>query len=261
MKLFTFDHEPTFAELWDVCVYNLLYQVGDYIRDVESLFQKLGISKESKIIDTSAGGGFPGIELAKDGYNIVCTDGFDDEVELFNQKAEGQGVDARCAKTFWKDLPALFQGNTFDFLFCRGNSFIYAGGGWNAMAEVNREESEKNYIETLKVFYDLLKPGGWMYIDKFKDEETTHQEKVCEIKVNNGRVEDLIFWTERFPEQKIRQASMIRKQGDTERKTPNITYDLSSQELESFLAGIGFKSIQKTSIPSEKVFDVWIAQK
>jgi hypothetical protein len=98
-------------------------------------------------------------------------------------------------------------------------------------------------------------------VDKFKDEETTHLEKVCEIKVNGGASEDLIFWTERFPEQKIRQASMIRKVGEVEQKTPNITYDLSGEELESFLTEIGFKNIQKPSLQSEQHFDVWIAQK
>jgi cyclopropane fatty-acyl-phospholipid synthase-like methyltransferase len=261
MKTFNFDHEPTFAELWDVCVYNLLYKVEEHKKDIESLFQKLGVSKESKIMDVSSGGGFPAIELIKDGYTIDCADGFDDEVELFNQKAKAQGINVKSIKAFWKDLPNLFQAESFDFLFCRGNSFIYAGGGWNSMIDIDQQESAKNYKDTLKIFYDLLKHGGWMYIDKFKDEETTHRETVCEIKVNDGNPEDLIFWTERFPEQKIRQASMIRKDGDYEKKTPNITYDLSSQELESFLAEVGFKNIQKTSIPSEQHFDVWIAQK
>jgi SAM-dependent methyltransferase len=261
MKTFTFDHEPSFAELWDVCVYNLLYKVDEHKKDVEALFEKIGTTKQSKILDVSAGGGFPAIELIHDGYQIECVDGFADEVELFNRKAELKGISIRCTEAFWKDLPQIYQKESFDFLFCRGNSFIYAGGGWNSMVEINEQVSLKNYKDTLKIFYDLLKQGGWIYVDKFKDDETTHREKVCEIKVNNGNTEDLIFWTERFSEKKIRQASMIRQDGDVEQKTPNITYDLLSTELKSFLTEVGFKDVQEVTLPSEQHFSVWIAQK
>jgi SAM-dependent methyltransferase len=261
MKTFTFNDEPSFAELWDVCVYNLLYKADEYKKDVEALFEKLGITKQSQIIDVSAGGGFGALELAQDGYQMVCVDGFADEVELFNQKAESKGIETRCTEALWKDLPQMYANDSFDFLFCRGNSFIYAGGGWNTMVEIKEQESLKNYKDTLKIFYDLLKPGGWIYVDKFMDSETSHREKVCEIKVNDGNAEDLIFWTERFSDKKIRQASMIRQNGDVEQKTPNITYDLLSTELISFLTEVGFKNIEEVALPSEQHFSVWIAQK
>lgn len=261
MKTFNFDHEPTFAELWDVCVYNLLYEIAEYKKDIENLFLKLGISKTSKILDVSAGGGFPGIELIKDGYDIACVDGFDDEVALFNKKATEQGLDARCMQGYWKDLPNLLRGASFDFLFCRGNSFIYAGGGWNSMVEINKDSSMQDYDKTLQIFFDLLTPGGWLYIDKFKDDETSHREEVCKIKVADGEPESLIFWTERFPNKRVRQASMIRKKGETEVKVPNITYDLSSQELITSLQRCGFKNIEEIRLPSEKHFTAWIAQK
>ncbi len=261
MKTFQFDHEPTFAELWDACVYNLLYQAQDYKKDIVELFSKIGIDKKSKIIDVSAGGGFPALELIKDGYDIVCSDGFDDEVELFNRKAKQEKVSSRCIKVLWKELPEHFSSNSFDFLFCRGNSFIYADGGWNTPIKVDTIEVMNNYQNTLNIFYDLLQPGGWIYVDKFKDNETTHQEKVGEVKVNNENSEDLIFWTQRFPEKKMRQASMIRKENDHEKKIPNISYDLSSVELEGLLGKAGLRNIQKIDLPSEKTFDIWIAQK
>lgn len=261
MKTFNFNHNPTFAELWDVCVYNLLYKIEDYKIDVEKLFSKIGVTKESNIIDVSSGSGFPSLELLEDGYKVTCVDGFIDEVELFNEKARRKNIKSKSVQILWNNLPKSFNKESFDFLFCRGNSFIYAGGGWNTMIDIDKENSLKNYKSTLKIFYDLLKPGGWIYVDKFKDSETTHREKVCEIKINSNIPEELIFWTERYPKQKIRQASMIRKVGDIENKTPNITYDLNCKELELFLADTGFKNIQKIKLPSEKHFDVWIAQK
>ncbi len=261
IKKFEFDHEPTFAELWDKCVYSLLYDVEKYKGDIEALLAELGINKNSDIIDVSAGGGFPALELIEDDYNVTCTDGYADQVVLLNQKALNQGLKVRCDQVLWNDLLEKFPAQSFDFMFCRGNSFIYAGGGWNSMIKVDTENALDKYKQTLKTFYDLLKDGGWIYIDKFKDTETTHREKVGEIEVQGEEAEELIFWTERFPAQKIRQASMIRKKGDQEQKVPNITYDLSSSELESILREVGFKNVQKKRIDGETHFDIWIAQK
>lgn len=260
-QVFTFDQEPTFAELWDKCVYGFLYNIDEYTSDLEKLFVKLGVEKQSHIIDVSAGSGFPSLDLVKSGYSIKCTDGFSDQVDLFNKKSKSLGLQSRCINVSWENLERTFQKNTFDFLFCRGNSFIYAGGGWNEMIEIKQDKSLANYRQTLSIFYDLIKPNGWIYIDKFKDSETSHQEKVCEIKVGNNSNEDLIFWTQRFPEKRIRQASMIRKSESEERGIPNITYDLSVPELEKMFVEVGFRNVRKIELGSEKHFDVWIAQK
>jgi len=260
-ELFNFKSDPTFAQLWDKCVYNLLYNIADYKNDIEKLFGQLGITKDSKIADVSAGGGFPSLDLIKDGYNITCVDGFQDQVDLFNQKAEQSNLEARCINSKWENLENVLEENSLDFLSCRGNSFIYAGGGWNEMIEIDPEKSIEDYTKTLAIFYKLLKPGGWIYIDKFQDTETSHKEKVGQIQVGDGPKEDLIFWTQRYSDKKIRQASMIRKVGDIENGVPNITYDLLGSELENMLQQVGFKNIQKIQMESEKHFDIWVAQK
>jgi SAM-dependent methyltransferase len=256
-----FKKQPTFAELWDACVYQLLYNISDYKQDIEKLFAQLDVTKDSAIIDVAAGGGFPALDLVKDGYNFICTDGSPDEVDLFNEKSIQTDLTVKCSEVHWDNLSDKFPPSSFDFLFCRGNSFIYAAGGWNENVAVQAEKSLSIYRKTLSIFYDLLKSGGWIYLDKFKDSETTHRVKVADIQVGNGQKEELIFWTERFPEQKIRRASMIRKNGDVENAVPNITYDLSSLELEQLFQDVGFKNVQKIELPSEQNFDVWIAQK
>jgi ubiquinone/menaquinone biosynthesis C-methylase UbiE len=260
-ELFVFKNDPTFAQLWDKCVYNLLYNIADYKKDIEKLFDQLGITKESKIVDVSAGGGFPSLDLIKDGYDITCVDGFQDQVDLFNEKAENSALDARCINSRWDNLGDIFEENSFDFLFCRGNSFIYAGGGWNEMIEINLNKSIKDYKKTLAIFCKLLKPGGWIYIDKFKDTETSHKEKVGQVQAGDGPKEELIFWTQRYSDKKIRQASMIRKIGDVESGVPNITYDLLGEELENMMKEVGLRNIQKIDLASEEHFDIRIAQK
>jgi hypothetical protein len=195
MKTFNFSSEPSFAELWDKCVNNLLYNISDYIRDIEELFSSKGINKFSKIIDISAGGGFPALDLSLQGYTIDCIDSSDDQVKLFNKKAEEYKLNIRCKRAFWRDIPSFNKNNEYDFLFCRGNSFIYAGGGWNVEQNINEIEVKKAFEQTLQFFYSLLKSGGYMYIDKFKDTEVSHYKTVCEIKVAGGENEKLIFWT------------------------------------------------------------------
>ena len=262
MKTFNFSSEPSFAELWDKCVYNLLYNEVNYTNDLERLFTSINIDKSSKIIDVSAGGGFPAIDLSLKGYVIDCIDASDDEVRLFNEKAEVNKLTIRCKKAFWQDIPNFHKDNYYDFLFCRGNSFIYAGGGWNVEQKINEVESKKAYEETLKNFYNLLKKGGYMYIDKFKDTEVSHYETVGEIKVGDKPNEKLVFWTERFPEQNIRKASMIREKANGEKiGIPNITYDLKNFEIEEALKKIGFSQIKTITLPSEEHFQVWLCRK
>lgn len=262
MKTFVFDREPSFAELWEVCVYNLMYDVGEYCNDIEKIFSGIGISKTSKIIDVASGSGFPALDLVPRGFVIDCADGAPDEVALFNQRAKERGVAVRCQQILWSELPNVFLPQTYDLMFCRGNSFIYAGGGWNELIEIDRHLAREKYRDTAKIFYDLLKPGGYLYIDKFKDSEISHKETVVKIQINGNEKENLIFWTERFPEKKIRRASMIRKKGDgTESGIPNITYDLTFPELEDILKDVGFSSVEALAIPSEHYFDIRIARK
>lgn len=262
MKTFNFDNKPTFAELWDLCVYNLLYNESAYCDEIDNLFNKIGITKNSKVIDVSAGGGFPAISLSKKGYQIDCTDGFIDEVELFNDRAKQKEAAVRCAEVMWLNLPKQFDSNTYDFMFCRGNSFIYALGGWNNLVSIDSNAAIKKYADTAKVFFDLLKPGGCLYIDKFMDNEHTHKEIVAKIKIKKEEEKELIFWTERFPEEKIRRASMIIKDSNGEEKgVPNISYDLTFEELKSILFSVGFTSVEELKLSSENNFGVLLARK
>ncbi len=261
-KTFHLDHEPTFAELWELCVNELLYNAPKHYDEIEALWKRQGITKESKIIDVAAGSGFPALGLLQRGWNIDSADGFTDEVELFNKRAEEAGLPERCAQVLWDDLLKHYPKEAYDFLLCRGNSYIYAPGGWNAEAPITPEAALDAYAKTAKDFYDLLKPGGQMYIDKFKDTETSHKETVARLQIGNATPEDLIFWTQRFSEQHIRRASMIRrKQDGTETGTPNVAYDLTYPEMEEALKTAGFSTIEPAQLSTEKVFDSWLATK
>lgn len=129
IPMLRFTQEPSFADLWDACVYTLLYDSVGYTEELEALFAEKRISKKSKIIDVSCGGGFPALHLIEDGYTVDCMDAFQDEVDLFHKKAKALGLKAKAKKAYWSEIPNLYPKESYDLVMCRGNSFIYAGGG------------------------------------------------------------------------------------------------------------------------------------
>jgi len=260
MKL-KFKKKPLFAELWNACLYNLLYDSKKYTSEIINLFKKNKITKKSKIIDTCAGTGFPALELTKKGYKIDCMDSSEDEIQVFKRKAKKQRLKIRCKKLTWFKIPKHYKKDNYDFVFCRGNSFIYAAGGWNKSQKINKKKSLEVYEKTLKIFYTLLKDNGILYLDKFKDSEKPHKTKVGELEIKNKRY-DLLFYNEVKKKQKERYAAMLlRDEKGKEKGLPNMTYLLSEKEVEKILKKVGFKKIKKTNIKSEGHFVVWLAYK
>ena len=116
--------------------------------------------------------------------------------------------------------------------------------------------------KTLQVYYDLLKPGGYLYIDKFRDSEIPDKKVVARLSIEDiPDQEDIIFYVERKPEQSVRFAQMLlRDKNGKEKGLPNVAYDLSEDEMETLLKSVGFK-VSRPSIKSERHFAVWLAQK
>jgi hypothetical protein len=254
-----FSKSPSFAKLWDACLYNFIYDIDLYVSDVKNLFNKNNISKDSKIIDVSAGTGFPAIELSKEGYNIDCMDAMDDEIIEFNKKAKKAKLNLKCKKLTWLNIPSVYKKNDYNLVFCRGNSFIYAAGGWNSLNKVSKQNSLDIYEKTLKIFYDLLKKDGVLYLDKFPDGETPSKVKIGEVKIANKKF-DLIFY--RAIKGDYREAAMLlRDESGKEKGLPNMTYPLSFAEIETMMKKIGFKNIRKIKLKSEKEFDILLADK
>jgi ubiquinone/menaquinone biosynthesis C-methylase UbiE len=259
MKTFEFKKEPGFAELFDLCVYELEYNPKSiYLGSLKDFFKENNITKKSKIIDVCAGTGFPSLDLLKEGYSFDCLDASDDEINLFHKKAKKSELKIKCEKQKWLEIP-IEKNDFYKLVLCRGNSFIYAAGGWNEEIKINKKESLKLYEKTLKKFYGLLKQGGILYLDKFKDNETNGKELVGKIKINNEN-KNLFFFHEIKGDE--RRAAMLIEDGSGNSKgLPNITYNLSEFELKELLKKVGFKNIKKINLYGETHFDIFIAKK
>jgi glycine/sarcosine N-methyltransferase len=232
-----------------------------YVSELKDLFDQTKITKQSHIIDVSAGTGFPALELIELGYNIDCMDAMDDEIAVFTKKAKKKGLKTRCKKLTWLEIPKHYKKEDYNLVFCRGNSFIYAAGGWNRAQGVDKKKSLEIYEKTLKVFYNLLEDGGTLYIDKFKDSEKPHKTKVGVVQIKDKKY-DLIFYNEVNKKSKERYAAMLlRDENGVEKGLPNMTYLLDGKELIAMMKKVGFKKVKKITLESEGHFDVWLATK
>jgi len=254
MKTLYFKTEPTFAELWDACLYNLLYNEKEYTKEILDVFNSLGINTTSKIIDTSAGTGFIALHLREKGFDIDCMDLMQDEIDVFQRKAKQMNVDDSISPLAWLDMFNTFEKESYDFVFCRGNSFVFAPGGWNETQEVSQERCLQEYKKTLQNFYDAMKPGAYLYLDKFKDGEIPHRDIVAKVDIEGGKPKDLVFYTEIKSEIKERSAAMLLvDEKGNEQGLPNQMYLLENHEVESILTEVGF-TFKRIDLKSDKIF-------
>ncbi len=262
LEILDVESEPAFPELWKLAAEKLIYNPKEYFKSIEDLFAKIGITKESKIHDTCVGPGFLAVDLLKEGYNLSTSDKNPNMIVPFQQTIKELGLDHTTTISSWLDLPKHFKNESFDLMFNRANSFIYAAGGWHELIPIDKQESLALMKKTLQIYYDLLKPGGYLFIDKFRDSEIPDKKVVARLNIENkDDPEDIIFYVERKPEQGVRIAQMLLRDADGKEKgLPNIAYDLSADEMETMLKDVGFK-IEKLSLAAERHFTIWLAQK
>ncbi len=256
------EKEPGFAELWGLISYHLLYNIDDYLDDILDLFQKIKVDKSSKILDTCVGGGFLTTELIEKGFDVTAADISSENSQVFINKLAKKGLQAKVLESSWLDLTKHFKPESFDILFNRGNVIIYANGGWNQRTEINRENSIKMLQKTFEIYYELLKPGGYLYVDKYKDTEVPAKKVVAKLKIQETKKKkDVVFYVEKRPAEHYRYAAaLLRNKDGKEEGLPNMAYDLSEEEMEAVLKEVGF-SYKKLKLKSERHFVSWLAQK
>jgi len=257
------EKEPDFPVLWRTCEEKLLYDAESYTDEIEDLFKKVGINKKSSILDTCVGPGFFCINLLKRGYNLKTADKSKTMIKPFEEELKEKGIKHKTIISKWLDLEKHFKKNSLDFMFNRGNTFIYSGGGWNENIKIDKKKFIDSYKKTLKIYYHLLKKGGYLYIDKFKDSEIPAKKVVAKLNIKNPKKqEDIIFYVEKRPEQGTRWAQMLLRDSEgNEKGLPNIAYDLTEDEMEDLLKEAGFKSIERLKLKNERHFVVWLAKK
>jgi cysteine desulfurase / selenocysteine lyase len=256
------EEKPEFGNLWKLIEYNLLYDAKEYSSEVEELFSKLKINKKSNILDTCVGPGFFSTELLEKGYNLKTADISKKTIGPFVETLKEKGINHKVVQSSWLELPKHFKKNSFDMLFNRGNSFTYANGGFLEKNPINKKKTIAVMKKTLKIYYDLLKTGGYLYIDKYKDSEVPSEKIAARLNLlKTKEKKDIIFKVERNPEKEYRFASIILRDEKLDNaKIFGKVYDLTENEMEDLLKEVGFK-VEKLKLKSEQHFVVWLAKK
>ena len=262
LETISVQEEPEFSELWRLCEDKLLYSPQAYFNEMERLFKRIGVTKKSKLLDTCIGPGFFGIDLLRQGYQLSTADKSYTMIEYFAKELREENIKHKTVVSTWLDLPKHFNKNSFDMVFNRGNTIIYAAGGWNEVKAVDEKIAIQALRQTLKVYYDLLRPGGYLYVDKFKDDEKPAKKVVARLSIAKKEMRDIVFYVERKPENNIRFAQMLlRDSKGREEGVPNMACDVSEEKLESLLREVGFKNIEQLALSTERHFVVWLAKK
>lgn len=117
----------------------------------QNLLDDLGLNQ---VLDIACGTGFHAVMLAKDGFEVVASDGSPNMVNKARENAARFGLedlDIRVAN--WLQLTRTFTPESFDAVICLGN----------ALTHLHEEADQRR---TLAEVYKVLRPGGAAIIDQ-----------------------------------------------------------------------------------------------
>lgn len=252
------------ADLWDVFV-GFMYN-GSY---TTKLVDMLKNRKVKSVIDCSCGTGFPAIHLKKKGFDVFCSDDSKKMINKFEENLKKKNIHIPHMQCRWQNLNKHFN-SEFDALLCRGNSLIYATS-WDKK-EIDVEQSKIEIKKSLRNFYDVLKPGGFCYIDLPPEKEFLDPKKIfitrwAKKRILNDFVSALLtveldrkrrvrIWTPKLlfwdnQSAKVTKIHSRRFKG----------YMLTPEELISLMKNTGFKNVKPLKFASEKNYSVFVAEK
>lgn len=86
------------------------------------------LPSDAHVLDCSCGTGQLAVGLAGRGMQVAATDASEAMVRRTAQLAEQFGASVRTVRADWEELPDHFDDDTFDMVFCVGNSLHHAAG-------------------------------------------------------------------------------------------------------------------------------------
>lgn len=105
----------------------------------------------ARVLDASCGTGQLAVGLAGRGFRVDATDNSSAMVRRTRALAEEYAAPVRAVRAAWDELPERFEDETFDVVFCVGNSLHHAVGAHGRDAAV-------------RSMARILRPGGRLVI-------------------------------------------------------------------------------------------------
>lgn len=245
-------------EVWDFCL-EKIYNKPLYVKGFIEFMGAFGITRKSLILDAGCGSGFPSIDLIKNGYKVIAVDKSSEMVRQVKINAEKRGTSIESYHTMWRDLSKKF-GPVFDFVYCRGNSLVYAASWEQNWIVPSRSKEE--IFNAIRNFHEILKPGGIAYVDIRKKNEKPHSENIGTVKTKNGPVG--ITWKIGHDyKNKIRTWTIILNFLNTEEKKtyPSYSYLLDHKDLIRLFEDAGFRKVEECRVKGENNYSGYIGHK
>lgn len=128
--------------------YDYIFPTGK--QQIDFLKTAAGIPPK-KILDVACGSGGYSVALAKAGYSVTAVDLDEKMVEMTLVKKHREGLAINAMVCNMLDISKKFHSNTFDLVFCIGNSIVHLG-------------SKEDILDALKQMQTCLKPDGTLII-------------------------------------------------------------------------------------------------
>lgn len=133
------------AEVYEWLISDAKLPPAEFAASFDDVLESL--PSNAHVLDCSCGTGQLAVGLAGRGMRVVATDASAAMVRRTAELAEEFGASVRTVRADWEELPDHFQDDTFDLVFCVGNSLHHATGATGRSA-------------ALESMARLLRPGG-----------------------------------------------------------------------------------------------------
>ncbi len=246
-------------EVWDFCL-EKIYDKPEYVEGFIEFMKSFGISEKSLTLDAGCGSGFPSIDLIEKGYRIIGIDKSSEMVRQVQLNARKRGTSIEAYHVMWNSLSKRFD-PIFDLVYCRGNSLVYAAS-WEQNWIVPSRSLEE-ISAAIKNFYEVLKPGGILYVDITNRNENLHEENIGTVNTMEGPV-GITWKIEHDYKNKIRTWTIALNFLDSgiKRVYPSYSYYLDHRDLVSFFREAGFRKVDEDyPVKGEKNYNVYVGHK
>jgi SAM-dependent methyltransferase len=121
-------HEPyaTLAQVYEWLVPDSMVTPEGSVEAFERIVDGLG--PDARVLDCAAGTGELAVGLRLKGFDVTATDASNAMIERTQQLAAARGLSLRTAVCRWEQLAEQGWSNSFDAVWCVGNSIAHAPG-------------------------------------------------------------------------------------------------------------------------------------
>jgi SAM-dependent methyltransferase len=135
----------TLAEVYEWLISDAKVAPAEFAASFDDVLSLL--PPNAHVLDCSCGTGQLAVGLVGRGIQVVATDASDAMIRRTTELSEQFKTPVRTMRADWQELPDHFDDETFDMVFCVGNSLHHAEGATGRLA-------------ALESMSRLLRPGG-----------------------------------------------------------------------------------------------------